>query len=711
MGVEPFKTIARRIRHWVRGESCVHYKVPPNEQFYWHVSHFFHSVFGEGFMSVTMPPDESMMVQVEHERLGVRLRLISQDSHATSLEEFQDNCWKQVGKYSDRQSAILAGMKMTVVAFSQHPEIVKSMQSNHRGDHRVTEDGDRVPRMLQLGDQWTTSLHRSGWGYALEPLGNLNNRNGVIFDGFLESTFCWKDTGQEYLKPWVGVIHNPPGTPKWANGGKATNHYMFKTRRWVNSRKHCKGIFVLSEYHRESLQQKLKVPVSVIKHPTETPERKFSFSEFENNPEPMLVQVGHWLRNPNSLYQLQTTKLTRARLDVGHPWEEKVRQHIRPKSLDLDGVKLIPRVDNKRYDELLSRNVVFLDLVDSSANNAIIECIVRNTPVLVNRIPPVVEYLGEDYPFYFDSLEEASRKADDLALIEKTHRYMAGMCKEAFTQEAFLNSIIQSEVYQSLLRSDLDKFVLLAHARSGSSTLNHILDAHDEIRMSYEPFNPTRGEWQQFEYRSQVTDNASLNRCLEEIYCYYNGIKHLTCQLDHPQNEVLLRRKCRRLFLNRDNLLQTVVSGMIAEQTKKWVGNRNEILKARLEPLNIRKISNQVQLIWKNINRYRDFMTSNGLDFMEVKYEDLYGEDVSIHQKMELVNRIFDYLGAASLSGEARKEILELINPEVSKINTTETYNRIPNIDKVEEKLGSVEYGFLFPTQSRTGNRSLRAAG
>jgi hypothetical protein len=58
------------------------------------------------------------------------------------------------------------------------------------------------------------------------------------------------------------------------------------------------------------------------------------------------------------------------------------------------------------YDELLSQNIVFVDLFDASANNTVLECIVRRTPIIVNRLEGVVEYLGEDYPLYFSELSE-----------------------------------------------------------------------------------------------------------------------------------------------------------------------------------------------------------------------------------------------------------------------------------------------------------------
>jgi hypothetical protein len=39
-----------------------------------------------------------------------------------------------------------------------------------------------------------------------------------------------------------------------------------------------------------------------------------------------------------------------------------------------------------------------------------VECIIRGTPVIVNKIGGVSEYLGDNYPLYFNSLDEVPRK-------------------------------------------------------------------------------------------------------------------------------------------------------------------------------------------------------------------------------------------------------------------------------------------------------------
>ena len=44
--------------------------------------------------------------------------------------------------------------------------------------------------------------------------------------------------------------------------------------------------------------------------------------------------------------------------------------------------------------------------------------------ILINKVGGVVEYLGEDYPFYFKDYNEAARKLQDHNLIEITSNYL-----------------------------------------------------------------------------------------------------------------------------------------------------------------------------------------------------------------------------------------------------------------------------------------------
>ena len=106
----------------------------------------------------------------------------------------------------------------------------------------------------------------------------------------------------------------------------------------------------------------------------------------------------------------------------------------------LQSVKIINRLSNEDYDELLSENIVFLNLVDASAVNTVIECIMRNTPILVNRHPAVVEMLGERYPLYYT--DPVTIKISDWK-IRRAYTYLCNLDKTRFDIENFNDRFIR----------------------------------------------------------------------------------------------------------------------------------------------------------------------------------------------------------------------------------------------------------------------------
>jgi hypothetical protein len=95
----------------------------------------------------------------------------------------------------------------------------------------------------------------------------------------------------------------------------------------------------------------------------------------------------------------------------------------------------------EEYDEMLTNNIVFVDLFDSNANNTVVECIARNTPIVINKTAGVMDYLGEDYPLYFDNLEEVSHLLSK-ENISKAYYYMKNLNKDYLNVNYFKKEFI-----------------------------------------------------------------------------------------------------------------------------------------------------------------------------------------------------------------------------------------------------------------------------
>lgn len=396
-------------------------------------------------------------------------------------------------------------------------------------------------KAIVSGDE--DSVHRSGWGFVMDNLATFHSPTATeVFDSYLDETFGWRydvlrDAGKlPITRPWKGVIHHT------ANLSFSENNCarMFKRPAWRSSLGTCKGLITLSKYLADEVKDHLlqagypDIPVHVLKHPTEFPEKLFQCRNFL--PDMAIVQVGAWYRNTNAIFQLQVpfgSKLRKLAIqgkamdrsyltneqfetfitDVTRAWNKTVLQiegthgdgghctgqygctgqynsevnesplscvqdsgqmgvmgpkslfpsstdtvplhvlqHISPYVIGARDASIKALVDqhasvtmlghqsNEEYDALLSRSIVFLNLIDASAVNTLIECIARNTPVLVNPLPATIEYLGEKYPFFYHSMEEASAMATNTDLIHAAHKYLKAMDKTLLQITTFIKA-------------------------------------------------------------------------------------------------------------------------------------------------------------------------------------------------------------------------------------------------------------------------------
>lgn len=351
-------------------------------------------------------------------------------------------------------------------------EFIRKIDSGWGGKQENFKFRESNPNgKIDLSLQTVFDSHRSGWKYAVDALSPLHNAKGILLDGFLENNFAWhlEEYRREnkvipYEKPWVGFFHNPQNMPPWFFYNYSLQN-IIAGEEFQKSLENCLGLFTLSEYHAEYLREVTGKEVSSLIHPTEIPSSLFDYEKFLKNKNKKIVNIGYWLRKLNSIYSIpiasgnEYAKLRLIPYSSARPLEvidgmlkkEKAIYGIEIEQKYIDNTITKSSLSNEDYDELLSENIIFLDLYDSSANNAIIECIARATPLLVNPLPAVMEYLGEDYPFYYNSLEECAEKAEDLNLVKEAHEYLKECAtRKKLSQEHFKKTFEESEVYNLL---------------------------------------------------------------------------------------------------------------------------------------------------------------------------------------------------------------------------------------------------------------------
>jgi hypothetical protein len=317
-----------------------------------------------------------------------------------------------------------------------------------------------------------------------------------------------------FKKYWIGFIHHTFDT----SFSDYNCYNLLSSEDFKLSLPFCKGLFVLSNSLKEKLESQAElqgIPVFLISHPIETNVPKFDMEKFLQNSDKKLIHVGGWLRNTYAFYNLnlpQETKIHKPWTRVFHKnnfirlrkvvlkgknmnnyypeldFIDKLHSSLISSSPNALGniscspnalgnissrvtnnwywhfyedilrkcksIDVMGYLDNKEYDRILTENIVFIYLVDASAVNTLLECVIRNTPIIVNKIPAVVEVLGEKYPLYitlnecldyYDINRQVNNFLKDTKKILSAYKYLQKLDKEKLSirqfQDKFINTV------------------------------------------------------------------------------------------------------------------------------------------------------------------------------------------------------------------------------------------------------------------------------
>ena len=293
-------------------------------------------------------------------------------------------------------------------------------------------------------------MHRSGWPYVMKSLSPLfSDKAKLIFDDFLEKTICNCREGRRGLvhsRPWVGVCHYPHDAPSWYE----TEHLQDLPRQksWSESLENLRLCIALGENLASWIRENWSVPCVTLRHPTEIPDLQWSVDKFTGNTDPLLLQVGWYLRNTHAIFQVDAPRFLskawlRSRRDIAERNHALCGLHLRHERYSFGDVREIEPVSNDAYDVLLSENIVFVNLITSVANNTVVECIARNTPIVINRRDSTEYYLGRDYPLFYDELGEL-RGLISSDRIVAAHQYLRALDKEWLHGSVFRDELAKS---------------------------------------------------------------------------------------------------------------------------------------------------------------------------------------------------------------------------------------------------------------------------
>ena len=298
--------------------------------------------------------------------------------------------------------------------------------------------------------------HRTGWKFAVDSIGFIHSESSELsLLSFVEKKFAWGlDPGDinnnptPITKPWIGCFHVPPHVPFWFQQHLRIDK-IFSSEIWRDSLPHLKAVITLTQYHANHLKliPSFKgIPIYTIYHPTSFDVPKFNLDSYLSSSPRGVVQVGVWLRKLHSIGMLDLDARFSRMMTVKDYQQEMLNAEAW--AFGLEGEELLKNVirisflPDDEYDQMLAKSIVYCDFYDTSANNVVLECIARATPLVVPRHPALEEYLGIDYPLFFSSQPEAKHLIEDDQKIIDGHYYLSNMLPLGrFSKDHFVSSI------------------------------------------------------------------------------------------------------------------------------------------------------------------------------------------------------------------------------------------------------------------------------
>ena len=328
------------------------------------------------------------------------------------------------------------------------------------------------------GFEWVSYANMNGlstYQESIEHYKKNGNRGDMkilpflIFDDWFEMSFPnrkYQLPMKKYKYPFFSFLHNPPCIGIETQTIIYKNKDVFRNTELKSVEQNLKLLVSLSSHHMSYLNElqldwKIKPKNVSIYHPIEDNiSNTFDLHSFIQSSTKYIFYIGWWLRKYDTFMSLKNHhKIVVIKSEDGTHVENYIHNEIIKTSnsslFTKEEMSILSQeynttiaynLKNEVFDSIFKQNIVFLELYDTVANNIILECIMHNTPILINYLPSTVEYLGQDYPFYFTNLADAQVKLDSITLIIDTHHYLKNMDKTRFTYHHF-NTKLKESIY------------------------------------------------------------------------------------------------------------------------------------------------------------------------------------------------------------------------------------------------------------------------
>jgi len=294
-----------------------------------------------------------------------------------------------------------------------------------------------------------SELHFTSHDNLSEIINECLEKNGVKFVGEIETILTPNTNVGLFNSPWGCIATASTHVPTWYKKNVLNYVQLFSSPMMKQISANCKCILTFSETLANDLSKLTDKPVKNIMHPLPVSKRKWSPEKYISINPKQIVQPGQSMRCLHAIFMLPKSGLKKTLLSTTCD-PEKLNSLLSVEEEELGNEfrkPMLKSVDIVYDDETNIENwydgsIFFLHLYDASADLIVLKCIADNVPLLVNRLPSMIEYLGVDYPLFYSCYNEAIEKAKDTDLIIQAHEYLKKRSTEhCFSLDYFISSI------------------------------------------------------------------------------------------------------------------------------------------------------------------------------------------------------------------------------------------------------------------------------
>jgi len=240
--------------------------------------------------------------------------------------------------------------------------------------------------------------HFYGWRFVINEFKKQTKliSGAPVFDAWVDSFFDTR--GQSILlknNKWVGVLHGIA-----SNVRKNYLDNFFASDIYSQSKDNCLLLLTTSSHTRDYCLEKVDKPVKTLLFPKPDTGHRFNLDAYLNYPQ--LRHSGFFGRNIKKFISFSSSIQKIIYSDNLYRTKQYLNHLSDNQSIIFHSKWLKPH----EYIDKFTSSIGYSFYDDCSASTSILEHIVTHTPVLVNKIPPIVEYLGEDYPMYLNDLPD-----------------------------------------------------------------------------------------------------------------------------------------------------------------------------------------------------------------------------------------------------------------------------------------------------------------